>query len=368
MTVEPSVAPEPSRHPPKPPQAAGAVAVPAGLDWVSRLPSAAAPGFVYLAGACHGVPVGGGGRDLAGAAARLAGETAEVMAQLGAPCPSDAPGDPAIDAAWTAALAPLRVAATGAGGRPVGVPAAAIFLDGRAAAERAATAPPASLGLAAGPDPAAARLAALLELIERDAAAGWWNEGAAPRQLDAGAAAGAGAALGELRAGAAAPRATGFLVLPSRFAVPVVCALSRDADGSGLALGLKAALDPAAAAMGAMLELLQMELALEMARHRAARTGAAAGDHGPLARAALVPEDFAAFAAAPPAAAVGPLAAGFADLAAQLAANGVVVTVADVPAPPGGLAVAKVFAPALRPLPGGRPAGPGTPGAVAALM
>ncbi len=138
--------------------------------------------------------------------------------------------------------------------------------------------------------------------------------------------------------------------------MPVVCALSRDADGRGLALGLKAALDPAAAAMGAMLELLQMELALEMARHRAARTGAAAGDHGPLARAALVPEDFAAFAAAPPAAAVGPLAAGFADLAAQLAANGVVVTVADLPAPPGGLAVAKVFAPALRPLPGGRPA------------
>ena len=87
--------------------------------------------------------------------------------------------------------------------------------------------------------------------------------------------------------------------------MPVVCALSRDADGRGLALGLKAALDPAAAAMGALMELLQMELALEMARHREARGGAAAGDRGPLARAALVPEDFAAFAAPPPVAAAG---------------------------------------------------------------
>ena len=35
------------------------------------------------------------------------------------------------------------------------------------------------------------------------------------------------------------------------------------------------------------------------------------------------------------------------------------LTVADLPAPPGGLAVAKVFAPALRPLPGGAAGAPG---------
>ena len=151
---------------------------------MSRLPSAAAPGFVYLAGACRGVPVGGGGRDLAEAAARLAGETAEVLAQLAAPAAAATlPGDPAIDALWTAAPAPLRVAGVERStGRPVGVPAAAIFLDGRAAAERGGD------GAAGEPRPrrrvrtaAAARLAALLELIERDAAARLVERGRRPR-------------------------------------------------------------------------------------------------------------------------------------------------------------------------------------------
>ena len=77
-----------------------------GLDWVARLPSAAAPGFVYLAGACRGVPVGGGGRDLAEAAGRLAGETAEVLAQAAPPVPCDDPPDPAIEAVWTAEPGP----------------------------------------------------------------------------------------------------------------------------------------------------------------------------------------------------------------------------------------------------------------------
>ena len=105
-----------------------------------------------------------------------------------------------------------------------------------------------------------------------------------------------------------------------------------------------------------MLELLQMEIALEMARLRAAPAARAAeGDRGPLARAALDPDDFAAFAARRPlprrrraGRRTSP------TLAAHLAALGAEVTVADLPAPPGGLAVAKVFVPGLRPLPGGR--------------
>jgi hypothetical protein len=72
----------------------------AALDWVSVLPNAAAPGFVYLAGACGGLAVGGGGRDLGEAAGRLAGETAETLARLAIPRPSTAPADPAIDALW----------------------------------------------------------------------------------------------------------------------------------------------------------------------------------------------------------------------------------------------------------------------------
>jgi ribosomal protein S12 methylthiotransferase accessory factor len=354
---------EPSRPPAAPERA---VRMPGGLDWVSRLPSGAAPGFVYLAGACRGIPVGGGGRDLAEAAARLAGETAEVLAQTAEPRATDAPADPAIDALWTAAPSPLRVAATDAAGRRVGVPAAAIFLSGRAAAERAAAAPPASLGLAAGPAAPAARLAALLELIERDAAAAWWCAGRAPRQLDAGIVAGAAGDLARLRADATLPRVTAFLSLPTPFGVPVVCALSRDEAGSGLAIGLKAALDPVAAAAGALVELLQMELALELARHRAARGAPAAADRGVLARADLAPDDLPAFAARLAAVAPPSGAADFAALATRLADRGVSVTFADLPAPPSVLAVAKAFAPALRPLPGSG-AAPGAPGALAPL-
>ncbi|MCB1352153.1 MAG: hypothetical protein KDK03_05405, partial [Rhodobacteraceae bacterium] len=44
------------------------------LDWVAPLPNAAAPGFLYLAGALDGAAAGGGGRTPAEAAGRLAGE------------------------------------------------------------------------------------------------------------------------------------------------------------------------------------------------------------------------------------------------------------------------------------------------------
>lgn len=340
-----------------------------GLDWVSQLPSAAAPGFVYLAGACRGVPVGGGGAAMPEAAGRLAGEAAEVLAQVAAPVACDAPGDPAIDALWTTAGAPLRVAATAmATGRRVGVPAAAIFRGGRAEAERARAAPPASLGLAAGPDREAARLAALMELVERDAAARWWHEGAPARQLDLAVAASAAGDLAALRRGAGWPRRTAFLELASATGLPVVCAFSCDGDGRGLAFGFKAATDAAAAARGALMELLQMEIGLELARLREGRGGAAEGDRGPLARAALEPGRFAAFAALPPATAEPRVAGGFDAAAAHLASRGLPVTVADLPGAPGGLAVAKAFAPGLRPLPGPGPVGEGTPGGAAPLM
>ncbi len=362
MTAEPSVAFDPSARPPAAEPGAG---MPAGLDWLMRLPSAAAPGFVYLAGAVGGVPVGGGGADLGAAAARLTGETAEVRAQVAEPDASTLPGDAALDAIWTAAPAPLRIAAETLDGRPLGVPAAAIFLRGRAEDERRSAAPPTSLGLAAGPDREAARLAGLLELIERDAAARWWCEGARPRQADAASLARATTELVQLRTGAAIARPTGFFALDAKLGVPVVCAFSADPDGRGLAFGLKAAPDPAAAASGALAELMQMELALEMARHRAARGAPAASDLGPLARAALDPSAFPAFAALPPAP-FAPVPGDFAGLAAALAGSGQMVAVADLP---GAGPVAKVFVPGLRPLPGGSGrARAGTPGAAAPLM
>ena len=330
------------------------------LDWIAALPNPAAPAYVFLAGACGGVPVGGGGASVAEAARRLAGETAEVLAQA-APLPaSGAMGLTEIDARWTDAADPARIAATDlATGETIAVPAAAIF--SAFVGGRRADAPPQSLGLAAGPDRAAALLAGLLELVERDAAAGWWMEGARPHAPDAAAAPG----LAALRAGADLPRATTLLALPSVAGVPVVCAMSRHAGGGGLAFGLKAALTAAAAAQGAVIELLQMEIALQMAAHRAGRGAATPGDAAALARAAIGADALPAL----PAAITPPPPAGLGELVVRLGAAGCRVLAADLAGLPGGPAVAKVFATGLRPYPGGpKAAAPGTPGRIAALM
>lgn len=282
------------------------------LDWVALLPSAAAPGFVYLAAACGGEPVGGGGRTLIEAAGRCAGEAAEVLAARDEP-PGPSPGVPA------------------------------------------------SLGLGAGVSPEAARLAGLLELIERDAADAWWQGAARARALDVPAMADAAEAAASMRRGAARPRAMGLLDLTARAGVRVVCALSCDPGGRGLALGLKASLHAEAAAWGATIELMQMELALELALRRGDAGG---GDAGPLGRAALDLDAYPAFDARPPRAAEAP-PESLAALVERLGSEDVAVTFADLATPPDGLSVARAVAPALmRP----RPSAPGAPGAEARLL
>ncbi len=330
------------------------------LDWVTALPNPAAPGYVFLAGACGGIPVGGGGTGLAEAAHRLAGETAEVIAQAAALPESHGAGLAEIDVLWTDAADPARIAATDlfTGAAPA-VPAAAIFPA--YAAERRVDAPPQSLGLAAGPDREAALLAGLLELVERDAAARWWMDGARPHALDPTAA----PSLAGPRAGADLPRATTLMALPAAAGTPVVCALSRDAGGRGLAFGLKAALTQAAAAQGAVIELLQMEIALQMAAHRAARGAATPGDEATLARAAIDADVFSVLPAAIP----PPPPADLGELVATLDTEGCRVVAADLAGPRGGPAVAKVFATGLRPYPGGRQvAAAGSPGIFGTLM
>jgi hypothetical protein len=117
------------------------------------------------------------------------------------------------------------------------------------------------------------------------------------------------------------------------------------------------------------MELLQMEIGLEIARLRAGRGDATPDDARPLATADLDPDAFAAFAPLPPADDAPPSADGVDSLARRLAAIGVDVIAIDLPGLPGGLAVAKVFAPELRPMPGpGAPPRPDAPGAVAALI
>ncbi|MCF3935423.1 YcaO-like family protein [Acuticoccus sp. M5D2P5] len=102
---------------------------------------------------------------------------------------------------------------------------------------------------------------AVLELVERDAVAIWWyNRLVAPR-------------LDPAEADHALPpplalwlrerkRQTWHLRIATDLPVPAIVALSAEPDGSGVAIGASAALDPAAAVRSATLELLQGEIAL----------------------------------------------------------------------------------------------------------
>jgi ribosomal protein S12 methylthiotransferase accessory factor len=336
----------------------------AGLDWALPLPCPAAPGYVFLAGSVAGVSVGGGGATPEEALARCAGEAAEVRAQLQAPMLAELTPDPRIDAVWCGADAGPRIAARNLStGHAVGVPAAAVHLGADWGAFLRPGAPPRSLGLAAGPEREAAIAAGLLELVERDAAARWWFDGEAARLPDAAEAGSAGELLRRLRLGAPEPRrSTQFLLLPAL--LPVACALSFDADGAGLAVGFKAAEDVGVALRGAVVELLQMEIALDMARHRTVQGSATAGDRGHLARALIRRDDHAAFRPLPP----GPPAQAVLDAVALVQEAGHEVTVADLGMTAEGVAVVKVFVPTFRTLAGEKPAHPDVPGAVAELM
>lgn len=123
--------------------------------------------------------------------------------------------------------------------------------------------PPSGSGCAAGSTIEAARLAALLELIERDAAALWWRGGRPARPLAAEAA--GSDALRVLRRGTGSRR-TWLLDITTDLGVPCVAALSVGPDGRGLACGLSARPDEAEAARSALLELCQMELAHDLVR------------------------------------------------------------------------------------------------------
>ncbi len=323
----------------------------ARLDFVAALPNAAAPSYVYFAGSCLGTAVGGGGATALEAAGRLAGEAAEVLALAGnAPAASGNDGGArlhAIDLVSNESTSIERhVVLSGPGEPPPDLPL--------------------GLGLAAGTDSASARLAGLLELVERDAAARWWNEGVLPRQPDSATLAEATDMLAGLR-GRVPKRATTLLALTGAAGIPVICALSCGQGGSDLAFGLKAASDPAAAARGAIIECLQMEIALDLARLRAERGTPAAADADVLARANLDPDGFATFAARPavPAAA---LSGDLDALVARLATAGHRPVAVDLPEAPPGFAVARIVAPSLRPLPARTPGRPGTPGAVAKLI
>ncbi len=118
-----------------------------------------------------------------------------------------------------------------------------------------------STGCAAGPSLEAATLAALLEVIERDAVALWWMGGRRGRTLGLDTLARTEAAdlVHCLREGNNS-RITWLLNLTSDVEIPCFAALSASVEGRGFACGTAARLDVKDAIRAAILELCQSEL------------------------------------------------------------------------------------------------------------
>ncbi|HLZ00918.1 MAG TPA: YcaO-like family protein [Bradyrhizobium sp.] len=140
-------------------------------------------------------------------------------------------------------------------------------------------APPLKLssGCAAGATVEAATLRALLELVERDAAALWWRGGHRGRAIapDSEAAAAATKLLTQLRQGKT-DRRTWLLDITTDVQIPAVVALSAREDGFGFAFGLGARLTLAEAAQAAIFELCQVELGQHVVDAKRKESGDAA--------------------------------------------------------------------------------------------
>ena len=144
-------------------------------------------------------------------------------------------------------------------------------------------------GCAAGKTLAAATLHALLELVERDAAALWWRGGASGRvtAMESAASCAASALIARLRGGAPG-RSTWLLDITTDLGIPVIAAVSVRPDGRGFSYGVACRPNGGAAAEAALFELCQMELGHRLAAERRRRQGEAAlsdGDRGHIRRA-----------------------------------------------------------------------------------
>jgi ribosomal protein S12 methylthiotransferase accessory factor len=219
---------------------------------------------------------------------------------------------------------------------------------------------PLSTGCAAGPTPEAARLRALLELVERDAVALWWIGGrrALPLALEAPALQGAIELIAALRQGR--PERTSWLLdITTDLGIPSVAAVSVDADGSGLACGFAARLSLPEAARSALLEMCQMELAnLIVETKRRARGESALNpvDRNHLRRARLNVDSCAllhpqGLPAAPVEIPDAPAAQGIRTIAGRLSLIGADAYLVDLTRPVFGISVAHAVVPALQPMP-----------------
>jgi ribosomal protein S12 methylthiotransferase accessory factor len=215
-----------------------------------------------------------------------------------------------------------------------------------------------SVGVAAGPtfDWAAAR--ALLELIERDAASLWWTGGRRGRDVpsDHPAASEVRRLISALRQDSR-HRTSWVLDLTTDIGIPVIAALSCDADGKQLAYGLAARLSLAEAARAAIFELCQTELAILLAQIRQAENGGDSlppTDRAHLERGAAIKADqcellhpMSHHATQPENVAGNELSV----IASALARRGIEAALIDMTRPQFGTPVARAVAPGLQPMP-----------------
>ena len=230
-----------------------------------RIAAPDAPGLVLLGGEVDAgpgrppLPCAGAGLDLESAFAACVGEALERASQVPdgteavtlGPLPAEAEAvAPGVEGPWL----PARRLPDGA---PGFVPAA-LCLRGVGPVTR-----PLSIGCAAGETMAAAELSGLLECIERDAAALWWQGGAPARAVAPEDAAPAWALAGRARQGRGG-RHSRLLDITSDLGVPVVAAISVPVQGDGFVCGLGCRPTLAEAACAAMRELLQGEVGLHL--------------------------------------------------------------------------------------------------------
>ncbi len=238
------------------------------------------PAFALAHGA-SGFSVTGNGMSAADALVSCLGEAAEAWSQFWQE--SDAVirlADAPVLQGWIGHLAgPMATCLDWvrgielATGCPIHVPADLVW---RRAPSARVLQPPAALssGVAAGHTLQAATDRAILELIERDAAALWWLAGRRPRPVSSTT---SGydtvmSVLAAMRQGSAT-RQTRLLDITTDLGVPVIAAVSTDRAGRGLAVGIAARLTCADAAAAALREMGQMELSAAIASAKRAESG-----------------------------------------------------------------------------------------------
>jgi ribosomal protein S12 methylthiotransferase accessory factor len=215
-----------------------------------------------------------------------------------------------------------------------------------------------SSGCAAGVSVEAATLRALLELIERDAAALWWRGGRRARPIvpHSEAAAAAAQLLAQLRQGKTG-RNTWLLDITTDVDIPVVVALSGRADGFGFAYGFGARLTLAEAARSAIFELSQVELGkhvIAAKRHESGDGALNENDRKQWRRGTLF--DTKACRLLQPESAAGEFPESSSDVALsslqqaleRLEARGIAAYRIDLTRPTFGIPVVRVLAPALQ--------------------